>query len=107
MIRKLILLALVLTGVSCKSPDARRPIQRSSSTFIEESVARNKKLIEAEEALIANIIRNDSTNTYLASESGFGIITTYRTPQERYSRSWRRHYIYLQYQRLGRKNDSL
>ncbi|HPF11705.1 MAG TPA: gliding motility-associated peptidyl-prolyl isomerase GldI [Flavobacteriaceae bacterium] len=71
MIRKLILLALVLTGVSCKSPDARRPIQRSSSTFIEESVARNKKLIEAEEALIANIIRNDSTNTYLASESGF------------------------------------
>jgi len=67
----LILFALVLFTVSCKSPEARRPVKNSSGSFIKESVVRNKKIFEQEEALIAAIIKKDSSTTYYASDNGF------------------------------------
>lgn len=66
-----VLAILCLCITSCKSPEARRPVKSTSGTFIKESVARNKKLYEREEALISKIIDKDSSNTYLASETGF------------------------------------
>lgn len=57
--------------VSCKSPEARRPVQRTSGTFIEQSAERNKELYRREEARITAIITADSLNSYQASESGF------------------------------------
>jgi gliding motility-associated peptidyl-prolyl isomerase len=56
---------------SCKSPEARRPISQKTGSFIKESAERNKKLVEKEEAVIAQMIEKDTSKTYIASESGF------------------------------------
>ncbi|NNM24314.1 MAG: gliding motility-associated peptidyl-prolyl isomerase GldI [Flavobacteriaceae bacterium] len=72
MLRNLIIvLFCALLTLSCKSPDARRPVKSSSGTFIKESAKRNKKLFEKEQAVIEGIIELDTNNDYLASESGF------------------------------------
>ena len=65
----LILGLIIIFG--CKSPEARRPISQKTGSFIKESAERNKKLVEQEEAIIAQMIEKDSVRTYIASESGF------------------------------------
>ena len=64
-------LGMVLLVLSCKSPEARRPEQRSTGTFIKESAERNKALYEQEEAFITKLIAQDTSRTYSASPSGF------------------------------------
>jgi len=72
MIRNIfILLAFCAVGLSCKSPEARRPLQSTSGSFINNSAERNKVLFEKEKVQITNIIEADSTNSYITSESGF------------------------------------
>ncbi len=72
MFRNLIVIfSLFAIFLGCKSPEARRPIQSKSGTFIKESAVRNKKIYEAEKAHIQKIINADSSNDYIASESGF------------------------------------
>lgn len=71
MIRNLLILILLISFTGCKSPEARKPVQRNSGSFIQESVERNKKIIEQEEAVIAALMKLDSTNNYVASENGF------------------------------------
>ncbi|HET7361175.1 MAG TPA: gliding motility-associated peptidyl-prolyl isomerase GldI [Salinimicrobium sp.] len=56
---------------SCKSPEARRPISQKSGSFIDESVAINKKIVAAQEQKIQKIIKKDTTNTYFSSPLGF------------------------------------
>ncbi len=56
---------------SCKSPEARKPVQSHSGTFIQESAERNKKIYDEEKSFIEKIMDQDSTTTYLASENGF------------------------------------
>jgi gliding motility-associated peptidyl-prolyl isomerase len=65
----IILFAMLI--VSCKSPEARRPVQSHSGTFIKESAERNKKIYDEEKSFIEKIIAKDSTNDYISSESGF------------------------------------
>jgi gliding motility-associated peptidyl-prolyl isomerase len=60
-----------LAFASCKSPEARRPVQISSGSFIKESAERNKKIYQEEKALIEDMINSDAENTYFSSESGF------------------------------------
>ncbi len=67
----LILLACSLVLISCKSPEARRPLQSTSGSFINKSAERNKVLFEKEKAQITNIINADSTHSYITSDSGF------------------------------------
>uniref|UniRef100_UPI00404A2650 gliding motility-associated peptidyl-prolyl isomerase GldI n=1 Tax=Gelidibacter sp. TaxID=2018083 RepID=UPI00404A2650 len=70
--KSLILILLIAIGfTSCKSPEARRPISQKTGSFIQESAERNKKLVEKEEAIIAQMIEKDTSKTYIASESGF------------------------------------
>ncbi len=57
--------------VSCKSPDARHPLQSNSGTFIKESADRNKKIYDEEKSYIEKLIAKDSTNQYIASKNGF------------------------------------
>ncbi len=72
MLRKLYyLFFLIIVVVACKSPEARRPVQSTSGSFIEESAKRNKKLYEKEKANIQKIIEADTENSYIASDSGF------------------------------------
>ncbi|HAV54651.1 gliding motility-associated peptidyl-prolyl isomerase GldI [Aequorivita vladivostokensis] len=59
------------TVISCKSPEARRPVQSASGTFIKESAERNKKIYDEEKSFIEKLMANDSTNDYISSEQGF------------------------------------
>jgi gliding motility-associated peptidyl-prolyl isomerase len=56
---------------SCKSPEARRPVQTHSGTFIKESAARNKKIYDEEKNFIEQRIKKDTANDYISSENGF------------------------------------
>ena len=69
---KLISLGIVILVVlSCKSPEARRPISVKTGSFIDVSVERNIKLNESEKTRILELINQDSEHDYMASESGF------------------------------------
>ncbi|MEM0518803.1 MULTISPECIES: gliding motility-associated peptidyl-prolyl isomerase GldI [Aequorivita] len=57
--------------ISCKSPEARRPVQSASGTFIKESAERNKKIYDEEKSYIEKIMAQDSTTDYISSENGF------------------------------------
>ena len=67
----LLLIVITIFLSSCKSPEARKPVQRSSGSFIAESAERNKELYEREEALLLSIMESDTLNDYLSSASGF------------------------------------
>lgn len=65
------ILVFFICIASCKSPEARQPLQRSSGSFIKESAVRNKKIYEKEEALINKLMEAHPENEYIASDSGF------------------------------------
>ncbi|MDD2986090.1 gliding motility-associated peptidyl-prolyl isomerase GldI [Flavobacterium sp.] len=68
----LILLCFGLLFVfGCQEPEARRPIQKSSGSFMKESVNRNKKLISEEEKIIDSIIKSQPQNKFYSSEKGY------------------------------------
>ncbi len=64
------LLFLVLI-ISCASPAPRKPIVRKTSTFLNESIERNKIINEVEEQALLNYIKNDSLHGYITSPNGF------------------------------------
>lgn len=80
MIRPIIIVLLLISIVSCKAPEARRPISHKSGSFINASVERNIKLNKKEKERIQQIIEADSDHEYLASETGFWY--TYETKVE-------------------------
>ena len=65
--KKLIFILTLLFFVSCSGPDARRPIQVKTGSFIKESAERNKQLLAKEEALIQSIIKKDTLHKYQKS----------------------------------------
>jgi gliding motility-associated peptidyl-prolyl isomerase len=67
----LYLLIAFFALASCKAPEARRPVQQSSGSFIKESAQRNKKIYQKEEQRIAKLMAANPETDYLASESGF------------------------------------
>jgi len=72
MAHKLLFFIIVIAGfTACKTPEARRPVQQSGGSFIDQSIERNKKLLEQEADGIQAIIKADSSNNYIASDSGF------------------------------------
>lgn len=77
----IIILLIFLGMMSCKSPEARKPVSHKSGSFINASVERNIKLNQTEKEKIEQIIEKDTMNDYIASESGFWY--TYETKVER------------------------
>lgn len=67
----LILLFGCLAFVSCKTPEARRPIQRTSGSFINESVERNKKIFELEKSQFLELMKSNPEKEYITSTNGF------------------------------------
>ncbi|OBQ55944.1 gliding motility-associated peptidyl-prolyl isomerase GldI [Tamlana sp. s12] len=67
---KLLIFALALTVLGCKTPEPRRPVSVKSGSFINASVERNKKLNAKEHATIENLLKQQEQD-YLASDSGF------------------------------------
>ena len=73
-IYKILTLALLgMNLVTCctQKQEPRRPVSHSSGEFMKQSIERNKKLNQNEEALIASIIKKDTANTYIASTKGY------------------------------------
>lgn len=66
-----VLIILVFVMAACSSPKPRKPISRSTSTFIEESIARNKTINKLEEDFFKKMMKNDTLHSYKASNSGF------------------------------------
>ncbi len=68
-------LALILIFVSvfssCSNPEARKPIVRKTSSFMSESIERNKLLNKAENAILLQKMKADSLHQYTSSEYGF------------------------------------
>lgn len=62
---------LLFFAISCKTPEARRPVTVKSGSFIDESINRNKKLAQQEEARIQKIIKEDTLHNYITSTGGF------------------------------------
>lgn len=67
----MVLFVVFITFLSCKQPQARMPISRSSGTFMKESAVRNKKLVAGQEGKIDSIIKSDPKVKYLASKKGY------------------------------------
>ena len=64
-------LMLIFIGTSCQNPEARTPVKTSTGSFIEASVARNKRIYKQEKAIIEAMIKTDSLRNYISSKSGF------------------------------------
>ncbi len=67
-------LFLIITSLllfSCGNNLPRKPVVRKTSSFMKESISFNKSLIEDEEKLFEEIMRNDSLNVYETSLNGF------------------------------------
>ncbi len=67
---RLLTLSLVLLLFNCKTPEARRPVSVKTGSFIDASVARNKKLNADEKTAIEKVMQQHGKD-YIASESGF------------------------------------
>lgn len=64
-------LFLLFVVFACKSPDARKPVSKSSGQFIKHSIELNKKIQARQEKRIQKIIQQDSSHTYHISPNGF------------------------------------
>lgn len=65
-----LLFAVLLVG--CKQhEDVRRPISRSSGSFMKKSADRNKKLVASEEDVIKKIIKSNPKIKYFATRKGY------------------------------------
>ncbi|MBF4516403.1 gliding motility-associated peptidyl-prolyl isomerase GldI [Flavobacterium sp. ANB] len=65
-----LLFAFLLVG--CKQhEDVRRPISRSSGSFMKKSADRNKKLVASEEDVIKKIIKSNPKVKYYATRKGY------------------------------------
>jgi len=57
--------------ISCSKPEPRKPIIRKTSSFMHESIERNKVLNKLEDDMILLKIKRDSLHNYVNSEHGF------------------------------------
>lgn len=63
--------AIAFLSLSCSQPEARKPIVRKTSSFMSESIERNKDLAKVENELLLTKMEADSIAEYLNSEQGF------------------------------------
>ena len=66
-----IALSILFTILSCKNPEARRPIQNNSGSFMSNSIERNKSIFEKEKLQIIQLLDSNKNQPYHSSESGF------------------------------------
>lgn len=81
----LIILIFSILLISCSSPEARKPIVRKTSSFMNESIERNKMLNKAENTILLQRIKSDTLHSYINSESGFWYYYDLSVSQESYT----------------------
>lgn len=57
--------------IRCSEPQARKPINTPTNSFLKGSVTRNKNIIKQQQNQFKKIIAQDSTLDYKASSTGF------------------------------------
>ena len=69
--KSLIILFVLLAFAGCESPEARRPVSVKTGSFIDKSVAINKKINNEQHELIQQIIKKNPEIEFIASSNGF------------------------------------
>ncbi len=62
---------VVVSVISCKDIEARRPKKQGATNFYKEVIAKNKKLNALEKKYLEKIISLDTINKYQTSTNGF------------------------------------
>lgn len=65
------LIVVLLVFISCKSPEARKPVSVKTGTFMDASVVRNKALHEQQKQLFENYMTERPETEFIASPNGF------------------------------------
>ncbi|MFS4492330.1 gliding motility-associated peptidyl-prolyl isomerase GldI [Maribacter sp. 2308TA10-17] len=68
--KHLICILILAALISCEGPSPRHPVKRNTTSSIQVSIERSKKLLALEEAMIQQVIAKDSLNTYVNSDTG-------------------------------------
>jgi gliding motility-associated peptidyl-prolyl isomerase len=68
--KQFICILILVSFVACEGPVPRHPVKRKTSSSIEASIERSKKILALEEAMMQQVIAKDSTNFYIQSDSG-------------------------------------
>ncbi len=76
MIKKIAVIILIILMcaamiLGCSQQQARQPVNRSTGSFMKESIERNKKLVAGEEGKIDSIIKSNPKIQYIASNKGY------------------------------------
>lgn len=100
------LLSLLTLAVSCQEPEPRWPVEAKSGSFLKLSAERNRRLLEQEEALMAQLMARDSARTWLESASGTHYYYEVQAPSEGY-RPQPDDLVTLRYNLLSWNNDTL
>src|SRR5690554_6421746 len=66
-----LILTITASLYACKQPEAREPVTYSTGAFLKESVQRNRNIVQDEEKIIQQLIKNDSSYHYYQSNVGF------------------------------------
>lgn len=104
--KKLALLVFIIAFASCKRPEPRRAVKKSSGNVIKESVARNKRLLKDEEALFQQIIKKDTAHTYMHSDAGSWYYYTNQNTESNYTAK-PKDLVTMTYTILNINNDTL
>ena len=67
----LVIITLLLVCTSCVQPKPRKPVVRKTSSFLDNSVSLNKKLIAKQETQFKKLMDKDSLSRYKNSSLGF------------------------------------
>lgn len=62
---------ILISFVSCTTPEPRKPIVQKTSSFLQESIERNKLINKVEEDTFLAYMKSDTINDYITSENGF------------------------------------
>lgn len=64
-------IVVVVLFFGCKEPEARRPKQHTTTNFYKELIAKNKQLINRENAYLSAYVKKDTINEFKPSTTGF------------------------------------
>lgn len=67
----ILMIGLLTICFACKTPEARKPVSKSTKSYTSSSLKMNKAILEKEENMIEKIIASDSTQNYITSNAGF------------------------------------
>ena len=64
-------ISIVALLISCTTPQPRKPVVQKTSSFLQESIERNKIINKVEEKALKALMESDTSKNYITSESGF------------------------------------